>query len=347
MVNQRVTYAISQVAFKDSTTAPTDDVLPLSASGVNPSGIWEVPRGVQSVGVSTAFNLEQIFELGKISIYENVEGTPDIEVTVSKVLDGTCPMYLMASDDAETTLIGRNEQYKTDIAMNIYPDTQTNATGNFETAVMVSGSFLSSITYSFPVDGAFTEELTFVANDKFWAATEGSLPSGYFPSGVIQADEDPTVNVGNLDGAQRRENFDTVNSLFPNALPGVVSGTLTADADCIQNITVTADLGREDIFCLGEKKPAFRFITLPIEVTTTFEVLSKQGDLVEADSTIDNLVNEEIIIKTSDGLELDLGTQNKLASVDMSGNDAGGGNLTATYTYRNFNDLTITHADFS
>lgn len=356
MANNRVTYAISQVALKDSSSAATNQVLPLSASGVNPSGFWEAPRGVQSIGITTAFNLEQVFELGKIAIYENVEGTPDVEVTINRVLDGTHPLYLIASDSTGSTLIGRNEDYRTDITMNIYNDNQSStdegegSNAAFVSAVYASGMFLSSVTYTFPVDGSFTEEVAFVGNNKFWSdvTANGSAPSGEFPSGIITSDEDPTVNVGNLDGVQRRENFVIATSKFPTEMPGVDgNGLLGADGDCLQTITVTADLGREDVFCLGDKNPFFRFITLPIEVTTTIEVHSKQGDLIEADGSADNLTNQEIVLKTTGGLTLDLKSQNKLTSVDMGGNDAGGGNLTVTYTYQNFNDLVVTHADFN
>lgn len=355
MVNNRVTYAISQLAVKDFTSAATNVVLPLSSSGTNPSGYWEVPRGIQSVGLTTAFDLESVFEWGKIGVYENVEGVPDVEVTVSRVIDGTHPLYLIASDSSGAdTLIARNETYRADITFNIYPDTQDStdqgeSSGLFHvSAVYVSGMYMSSVTYNMPVDGNFTEEVTFVGNDKFWSAVVGgSAASGYFPSGVVGSTEDPTVNVGNLDGVQRRENFNRASSTFPNLLPGIVSGVYTADSDCIQTITVTADLGREEVFCLGQKNPFFRFVTLPLEVTTTFEVHSKQGDLVEADSTTDNLVNETIILKTTSGLQLHLGSSNKLTGVDESGNDAAGGSLAVTYTFQNFGFLTVTHDNYS
>jgi hypothetical protein len=45
-------------------------------------------HGVQSVGITTNFNLEQAFELGQLAIYENIENVPEIEVTVERVLDG-------------------------------------------------------------------------------------------------------------------------------------------------------------------------------------------------------------------------------------------------------------------
>ena len=41
----------------------------------------EMVHGLQSVGMNTTFNLEQAFELGQIEIYENIDGTPDVEVT--------------------------------------------------------------------------------------------------------------------------------------------------------------------------------------------------------------------------------------------------------------------------
>ena len=34
--------------------------------------------GVQSVGITTTFNLEQVFEMGQLSIYQDVEEVPDV-----------------------------------------------------------------------------------------------------------------------------------------------------------------------------------------------------------------------------------------------------------------------------
>ena len=85
MANNRVYYAIQQVSFGKN-----------SSGG---SGSRIAAHGVQSIGITTNFNLEQVFELGQISIYENVEGTPDVEVTMSKVLDGYIPLYCLATAD--------------------------------------------------------------------------------------------------------------------------------------------------------------------------------------------------------------------------------------------------------
>lgn len=56
MPNNRIFYAVKAVAFaKDG------------------SGSYVSAKGVQSVGITTTFNLEQFFELGQLAIYENVE----------------------------------------------------------------------------------------------------------------------------------------------------------------------------------------------------------------------------------------------------------------------------------
>ena len=60
---------------------------------------WIAAHGVQSVAVTTTFNLEQAFELGQLAIYENIEGVPDIEITMSKVLDGYPLLYHLATDE--------------------------------------------------------------------------------------------------------------------------------------------------------------------------------------------------------------------------------------------------------
>ena len=47
-----------------------------------------VAHGVQDVNITSNFALTPVFELGQSEIYENTEGIPTVEITVSKVLDG-------------------------------------------------------------------------------------------------------------------------------------------------------------------------------------------------------------------------------------------------------------------
>jgi hypothetical protein len=58
-----------------------------------------------------------------------------------------------------------------------------------------------------------------------------------------------------------------------------------------------------------------------------------------------NLVDETIKVQMLEGLHLDMGTKNKLSSVTHGGGNAGkgGGNVTQTFNYVTFNDLTVQH----
>ncbi len=292
---------------------------------------WEVPLGIQTVSIGTTFNLEDKFTLGQLDAYQNVEGIPEVEMTVENCLDGTKPLWLMVTDPDFTSLKGRTSEYKADLAINVYPDTQDSAIGTPDSVVVVSGAFISAWSLTMPTDDNFIESITMVSNDKTWGGQEGT-PSGYFP---VSDSYDAEV-IGS--GVLRSENFDRTASTLPAEIP--------AD-DHIQTVDVTVDITREDIFELGRKTPFFRAVTFPVTVTTTFETITSAGDLVDAiGDGRDNLVNRSIILKTDSGLTVDMGSKNKLSSVTFEGFDAGGGNGTATFEYTNSNSLNITHDAF-
>lgn len=362
----------------------------IAGQDVIPSGRWEVPRGVQSVGMTTTFNFEQVFQLGQIELYEFVELEPEIEFTIERLIDGTKPLWFMTTGPrtGAQDLIARTSSYKVDIAVPIYPDTQTRATGLPLSMVVGSGMFLSSINYTFPVDGNFTESVTLVGNDKIWADFEGgdpypitNGPSGDtildagstqsqlgFPSGIGTSYlNTPVVGIGQFttaigedarvigSGVQRRESFDKINSRLPTEIPGISSsGTLEGIIEHIQTITVSTDFGREDIFELGSRRPFFKVVSYPVEVTTSIEAITSQGDLIDAISyeAVDcqvqqNTSNQQITLVLCEGLNIDLGGKNRLQSIDVGGGEAGGDNMTVTYNYSTFNELTITHVTFS
>lgn len=102
--NNRIFYACQAVGFGlyNPDSATPDDLV--------------AAHGVQSVGINTSFNLTQAFELGQISIYENIEGLPNVEVTVEKVLDGYPLLYHLATSGADlasppnNSLVGRTKE---------------------------------------------------------------------------------------------------------------------------------------------------------------------------------------------------------------------------------------------
>ena len=151
-VNNRIYYAIQQVGLK--------------ADG-NTNAFTAI-KGVQSVGMTTNFNLEQVFELGQLAIYENIENIPDVEVTLNKVLDGNPLIYHLATRNSPTPTLAGKSTEKSVFGLSIFQDTATEADGAPDSMCQASGMFVNSISYNFPADDNFNEDITLVGNDKVW-----------------------------------------------------------------------------------------------------------------------------------------------------------------------------------
>lgn len=433
--NSRIWWAIEQLAIRANSGLPSNEVAPVNsrcyatgalASGINEvQGRWEVPRGMQSAGMTTTFNLQEVFELGQAEVYEQSERQPDIEMTMSKAIEGSKPVFFMVTDPtAGNDIIARTAAYKIDATIQIYPDTQFRATKRPVSIVTASGMVLSSLSYTYPVDGFVTEDITLVGNDKIWGTlvaisgktvgnvggsvdfpgeplvvwpgngNDGGAPKGT-PSGVFGRDgfTSPLVEGGAQDvagppdifgvvvvgsGIQRREEVDIRRSVLPIDIPGIIvfnasginaayvnggfgaqgPGTASASSQLIgnantdyvtehlQTITLSADLSRTDIFELGSKRPFAKVVDFPIEVTCAVEVITAQGDLVDArslDAGDNTSPTNTIVVRTTDGMQVDLGDSNRLTSVDVSGGEAGGDNMKVTYNYQSFNTFNVSH----
>ena len=330
--NNRIFYACQAVAITPRGTTPTSSY---------------IVQGLQSVGMSSTFTLDQVFELGQLELYENVEEVADIEVTLEKVLDGYKTIYNLASQGACKTSLSAAAKSRCDVWVAVFDDGLDNATGVPRNVCMNSGMFISSVSYNYTVDGSATESVTLVGNDRFWnAETAGVLGSA--PSSIWASDITSTLFDGDdsaPSGVVRRVNFNAAGS----AIPAEVA--LNQDADNavgngsglhIQSVSVSSDFGQENIQELGRFGPYVRYATFPIEVTCEFEVVASSGDLINVSGNAPNLVNRQIILKDDAGTVIDLGSKNKLTSVSYSGGDTGGGNVSVTYSYSNFNSLTVT-----
>jgi len=265
--NTRTFYAVYQVAIKDNAAAATHEIAAVNsreyASGwYGPAedevgGKWEVVRGAQSVGVTTNFVTEEAFELGQIELYEIAESQPEIEATLEKVLDGTKPMFFMVTDPAyNANIVGKTASFRADVALGIYADTQTRAQNDPKTMATLSGMYLSSVTFTFPVDGPCTESISLVGNDKLWAVVDTSvsgvdydfsdpataagsdahapvgMPWGAFSGLQELAGGTATANLTTVvgSGIQRREDVDMDRCVLPPDIPGC-SGAQTATID--------------------------------------------------------------------------------------------------------------------
>lgn len=354
MPNNRIFYAVRQVGFA-----------PLGA------GTFTAAHGVQSFGMTTTFPLEQIFEMGQLSIYDNLEGIPDIEVNMEKVLDGYCPLYLLATKGAVASNLVARSAVKTMVGLSYFPDTGTSATGAPRNTVVMSGMFVKNMGYQFQIDGAFKETLGLVGNHKVWfnGGTPNNLPTF---SGQFTTNADVPTAISGSGGVNRRQNLyfgatdadldangaceDANCTILPKGVGGVPgissSGTNNFDGTShgahIQRINVSTDLNREAINELGQKIPYVRYANFPVQVTTEIEIVGVSGDMISATEAGvagggRNSTDQSIRVATKEGLRLNLGTKNRLQSVNCNGGDTGGGNETYTYSFINFNDFDVKH----
>lgn len=329
-------------------------------------------HGVQSAGSSVNFNLDAISALGQSTIYENKEVIPDVQFTAQKVLDGYPLMWHVATQDSVTgTLQGRSRS-KCLVSMLVFDDTLDSASGVPQAECVMSGMYPSSLSYTFGVDGNFTEDVTFVGNNRLWRNTEPGAggPPPLF-SGTVYSADAPLAITGS-GGVNRRWNFlFDVNSIQPLDVNGQVDYTgatiLPPDVDgisssgvnfrnsdgtfkaSVQSITASVDLNRQDIFELGNRNPYFKYVQFPVSVNCAITTNGKKWDNVSAtyygvaDGNGNNLINRSIKIKSQEGIFIDLGTRNKLASTDLTFGDTGGQNGTITYNYTTYNDFLVKH----
>ena len=383
--NNRVFYATQGVAVGDIDATGVQD--PYQSRGAAMSDITNemaVVHGLQSIGVTTNFNLEQIFELGQLSLYENREDIPEIEVTFEKVLDGYPLVYHLSTVAATNpTLTGRSNA-RADVRCAIGYDTEdeirTGGTNSGVAELYCSGMYISSVSYSLPTDGNFTESTTLVGNDKKWYVDDtdnnllvgaNGLLNSVFDSNLFGSD----APVGANSSVLRRENvvvgsnglvFDG-NTTFRTVVPDFIEGATTGatgvagtgsntgiQSNCseipdaggvyLNSFSCSVDLGRESINQLGKRGPYYRYVSFPVDVTTDIEITAIGGDNINAAEESNNLSDHSIQIVCDDSTVFQLGNKNKLTSVTYGGGDAGGGNATISYSMTNSNDFVVLHS---
>lgn len=315
--------------------------------GIAPCGTnnFTAVHGLQSLGINTKFNLEQIFEMGQLSIYQQFENLPDVEVSMEKVLDGYPLLGHLATYGApDVSLVGRSNQRCT-LGLSIFSDTSKSASGVPIQMLTVSGLYLSAWSFDIKVEGASTESVSLVGNNKLW---NNSAPFA-FSGGFNNADSPLNAN-----GVNRRQHLDLSLSLFPKNIPGINASTGKNDTETtgghkvhFQSIKISVNLGREQLLELGQRSPYFRYINFPVEVKCDFEVLAVKGDGIDCDENSENNLGsgDVIYIVMEEGTKIHLGSKNVLASVNQTGANASqrGGNLTKTYSYTTWNDWDCSH----
>jgi hypothetical protein len=308
---------------------------------------FEVMKGVQSAGVNTNFTLEQVFEYGQVELYSNEDEVSEVEITVEKVIDGHKLLYLQAVGEIGKTNLVSASNSVSDVYLALYPDTITSVGGvTPDNVMMCSGVTVSSVSYTYPINGNATESITLVGNSKFWNASSygmASNPTALYGTGgstatVINGAHTPSGDVG----VARRAKFNLATSTIPAEVMSQLN-TVGSPGSGLQSVNISADFGREDMLEQGRFGPYFKYATYPFEVTCEFEVNATRGDLIAISGQGVTNPNRSIVIRDTLGTVINLGTKNKLTSVSHSGGDTGGGIATLTYSYSTYNDLRVSN----
>jgi hypothetical protein len=326
MSNRRISFATQAVGVK-----PVGD-----------TGGYTAVHGAQSVGLTTTFNTERYFELGQSAIYQNIEDIPDVQVVINRFCDGHPLVYHLATEGSTAdTLLSRQNQ-ECIVAWSVVPDTFDSVSGVPLAVAEASGLLVSSYGVTIATDGPATEDLTLAGNDLQWSAGGATIYGTAF-TGEIFDNTDTPLNISESGGLQTRERVvfsgqDNV-TLLPAEIPGITSSgtneqTAGDYAAHVQSVSISTDLGREDILELGRKAPYFK---------STIEVISLSGSYINAKEDQDNTSDQTIKIVLKDGTIIDLGTRNRLQSVEESGGDTSGGNRTLSFNYQTANQMTVTH----
>lgn len=275
--NKRIFYASQAIHLQPVTTGNAHDYR--KPSDYIKYGSWVQPRGLQSAGITTNFNTEPVSQLGTLKIYSQTETAPEVEVTLSKLIDGTAPLYSICTatpDGSNLKTINKDLIEATNSMVNVrfavFSDTEPHATGVAEYHTMCSGMYLSSIGYNFTVEGNATEEVTLVGTNKTW------LKGGNVPGQASSLDTDDNATpygsgtnflarrqyVAITGGTVSAPNRDSEGKLsapeniafcvLPTGTKGglpIVGATAAERKPIIQTISINASLNRENINELG------------------------------------------------------------------------------------------------
>lgn len=296
-----------------------------ASQGVSVNGT--TVEGAQSAGVTANFTLEQAFQLGKIGIYDNIITNAEATMSVSKILDGRDTIYKLFAGGNESCVADKAATQQTILLASNTQDGDVALDTANQNVIEMTGAYLNSISYTIPVDGFSTEEVSFVADNKGTSASTVSPPSG----------------------TGTRASYRQMVNISSSSFPVEISG------QNVTNISFSTDYGREAMYKLGTFNPYFRYANFPIEVSVDFTVANTGVNLTAVDmgnitATGDgNLPGKQDIVVVLDNAAGFVGSHGykftasgcRLTSVSQDGGDTGGGNASTTFSYTTYNDFCI------
>jgi len=341
MANIRTFYACQSLAARGPSGSDGDAV-----AGNFKTTSYEAIEGISTLGMTTNYNLEPIYQIGRLAPADLYENNPEVELSITQTLsEGTnLIQYMMGTGTLNSLSDARGG-----LLLSIFPETVASGAGNRLASIEIEPAYIQSLSLNFSTDAPFTADYTVVGNSKVYEQHNLGSPFNSTPRET-------------LTGIVRRQSMfgpgpAATNSKFTNY--NGKGGALPSGSK-VQNITVSVDLGREEIYEMGKVLPFARYINFPVEVTTEFEVIVASGDMAEiklpestscTDLVPRNITPQPIEFRLCDSRgesfdRYDLGNKNYLQSVTQAGGDGGGGNVTYTYSYINYSDFGFVNEDY-
>ena len=281
-------------------------------------------HGVQTVNVSASYNVNNLTMKGlgdgvggnspKGFTVRNFYKKPTMEVSFTKIL----------ANDISTVFPAGFKFFQ------VPPNP-------FEISVGVVGGggmkfkdmVLKSITYNFPNEGNFTEQLTY----------EGHMVEDF--SALSETNSEFTSKV------KRRKDFNMSGNTFPKEVAGLLFGQneVAGQSGILLSVEASLNISYGEIPTFGYfPSTRNKYVSLPIDISCTYEVLDKgyknQNNLFYTSQNVsgyyvgDNVEAQNIIISAFP--TINLGTGNFLTNIDRSGGDAGQNDYSVyKYTYKN------------
>ena len=271
----------------------------------------EFITGVQSVGISINYSLEQAFQLGVLGIYDQIATDAEVGVTITKNLDGG---GLLGT--GKITIASTND------------GTALSTSGVTQTVTVITGALVNSQTFNFPADGWATQEVSYFADNKS-VATSG-ISGITVPNGVTRNIYRHHVDVvsggpgGNITNVTISTDYNLtpmfrLGQLKPHTrytdYPVETTVEVTIDNTAVDNTTVNLD----DISCSGTAVTTNDFI---IQVCRS----NYSGSPAQASGGSGCTLGNQILYYFRV-------PKVTLSSVTQDGGDTGGGNASTTYTY--------------
>jgi len=282
----------------------------------NQNGTNQILYGIQSIGASSQSDRTPVFQLGQLGTYSSytTDDSP-VEITISKQLDGNPLLY--------PTLLGYEAGTNDGVQFNFWGNPgEASGVGTIGAAskLVMNNYTISSVTYTFEVDGVATEEITLIGD----ALVSSSVTAEYL---------DPAKACATALGT--RAAIKEINGGSPLGY---------------QSISFSYSKNIESLYSLGKFRNVERYISYPTECTiditqdaTAISAIGSANTEVAGDcsGSTGSCGGGDFSVELCDGTLIRAGNT-VVTSQSYQGGDTGGSQLQYVQSLSSWDDFTVT-----